>query len=95
LLNALSGGGRDNVFRLSSMLLRRGGAAHFDVVTDADYTGVPAWLRPTLDDLRREGARHGLVLDEASRRIEPMTWIGAPEEQLVELTRTTWRRRPR
>jgi hypothetical protein len=94
LLNALERPARDNVFRLCSMLLRRGGAAHFDVVTDATYTGVPPHLRPTVEDLVEESARHGLVLDEASRWIEPMTWVRAPDEHLVELTRMTLRRRP-
>jgi hypothetical protein len=94
LLNAVEPPGRDHVFRLCSMLLRRGGAAHFDVVTDATYTGVPPHLRPTVDDLVHESARHGLVLDEASRKIEPMTWVGTSEEHLVELTRMTLRRRP-
>jgi hypothetical protein len=94
LLNAVEPPGRDHVFRLCSMLLRGGGAAHFDVVTDPTYTGVPPHLRPTVDDLVQESARHGLVLDEASRKIEPMTWVGTSEEHLVELTRMTLRRRP-
>lgn len=95
LLNAIEPEGRDHVFRLCSMLLRRGGAAHLDVVTDEEYTGVPPHLRPTVAELVREGARHGLVLTEASRRIEPMAWVRAPDQQLVELTRMTLRWRPR
>ncbi len=94
LLNALDPIPRANVFRLCAMLLRRGGTAHFDVA-DPGYEGVPPHLRLTVDELVREAGAAGLVLDEASRRTEPMTWIGAPDEQLVELTRMTFRRRAR
>lgn len=95
LLNSLEKPGRDNVFRLCSMLLRRGGAAHFDVVTGEAYAGVPPHFRPTMEDVVDEAARHGLVLDEGHPTVEPMSWLRAPEEQLVELTRMTFRRRPR
>jgi hypothetical protein len=95
LLNALDARGRDNVFRLCGMLLRRGGSAFFDVVTDPGYPQVPANQRHGLDQLWQECAVHGLVLEEAERRLEPMTWARAPEEQLVEMTRVTLRRRPR
>jgi hypothetical protein len=95
LVNALDGRGRDNVFRLCSMLLRRGGTAFFDLLTDPAYPQVPAHQRPGLDQLWRECAVHGLVLEEAERRLEPMIWARAPEEQLVEMTRVALRRRPR
>ena len=94
LLNALDPIPRANVFRLCAMVLRRGGTAHFDVA-DPGYEGVPPHLRLTVDQLAREAGEAGLVLDEASRRTEPMTWIGAPDEQLVELTRMRFRRRAR
>ncbi|MGY1682434.1 methyltransferase domain-containing protein [Geodermatophilus sp. SYSU D01176] len=94
LLNALDPIPRANVFRLCAMLLRRGGTAHFDVA-DPAYEGVPPHLRLTVDQLVGEAGAAGLVLAEASRRTEPMTWIGAPDEQLVELTRMTFRRRAR
>jgi SAM-dependent methyltransferase len=95
VLNALEVRGRENAFRLCSMLLRRGGAAYFDVVTDQEYTGIPPFLRLHLGQLAQEAAQRGLVLDEAGRTFEPMTWVGAPEEQLVELSRITLRRRQR
>jgi SAM-dependent methyltransferase len=94
LLNALDPIPRANVFRLCAMVLRRGGTAAFDVA-DPGYEGVPPHLRLTVDQLVREAGAAGLVLDEASRRTEPMTWIGAPDEQLVELTRMRFRRRAR
>lgn len=94
-LNAIDSRGRSNVFRLCAMLLRRGGAAHFDLVTDRDYTGIQEYLRLTMEEVVQEFGDHGLVLEEATRHIEPMTWIGAPDEELVELTRMTVRRRPR
>jgi SAM-dependent methyltransferase len=94
LLNALDPIPRANVFRLCAMLLRRGGAAHFDVL-DPQYTGVPPHLRLTVDQLVREAGAAGLVLEEVSRRTEPVTWYGTPDEQLVELSRMTFRRRAR
>ena len=42
-----------------------------------------------------EAGRHGLVLDEAVRCAEPLTWFGAPEERLAEEWRMTFRRRSR
>ena len=75
-----------------SQLVSSGIAIH---VADPGYEGVPPHLRLTVDQLAREAGEAGLVLDEASRRTEPMTWIGAPDEQLVELTRMRFRRRAR
>jgi hypothetical protein len=95
LLNALDRRGRDNVFRLSGMLVRRGGAACFDLLTDPAYPHVPEHQRPDLDQLVRECGEHGLVLDDAERRFEPLTWPRAPEERVVEMTRVTLRRRTR
>jgi hypothetical protein len=95
LLNAMEAPGRDNVFRLCDMLVRRGGEAHFDLVTDAGYTGIPPYLRPSMDEVRAEAAGHGLVLEEATTLQEPMTWVGVADEQLVELHRMTFRRRLR
>ncbi|WP_029430772.1 hypothetical protein [Blastococcus sp. URHD0036] len=95
LLNALEDRGRDNVFRLCGMLLRRGGAAHFDLVADTSYPGIAPHRHLSLDGVVEEAARHGLVLDEATRCVEPLTWFDAPDEVLTELWRTTFRRRSR
>jgi hypothetical protein len=48
-----------------------------------------------MDEVRAEAARHGLVLEEADTLQEPMAWLGSTEQQLVELHRMTFRRRPR
>jgi hypothetical protein len=94
VLNALESGGRDNVFRLCGMVVRQGGAAHLDIVSDTDYAGIPPHLRLSTARVAGEAARHGLVLDEATTREEPMTWVGeVGEEQLVEISRMTFRRR--
>ena len=95
LLNAVEDRGRDNVFRLCGMLLRRGGAAHFDLVTDHGYAGIAPHRHLSLDQIVREAARYGLVLDEAIPCSEPLRWAGAPGEQLVDMVRTTFRRRTR
>ena len=95
LLNALEDRGRDNVFRLCSMLLRRGTAAHLDVVTDHDYPGITPYRHLTVAQVTDEARRHGLDLDEAVTRTEPITWFDAPEERLVETARLTFRRRTR
>ncbi|MGY1621925.1 hypothetical protein ACI789_07010 [Geodermatophilus sp. SYSU D00965] len=95
LLNALEDRGRDHVFRLCGVLLRRGGAARFDLVADRGYPGIAPHRHLTLEQVVEEAGRHGLVLDEAVRVVEPMTWFGAPEERLVESWRTTFRRRTR
>ncbi|MCF6744583.1 methyltransferase domain-containing protein [Blastococcus sp. KM273128] len=94
LLNALDPIPRENLFRLCDMVLRRGGTAHFDLA-DPGYPGVPPHLRLTVDQVVREAGDRGLVLERADRRTEPLTWPGAPEEQLVEMTRMTFRRRAR
>ncbi|MGY2005215.1 methyltransferase domain-containing protein [Blastococcus sp. SYSU DS1024] len=94
LLNALDPIARENLFRLCDMVLRRGGTAHFDVA-DPAYAGVPPHLRLTVDQLVREAGEKGLVLEQAGRRTEPLTWPGAPEEQVVEMTRMTFSRRAR
>ncbi|MGY1812795.1 SAM-dependent methyltransferase [Blastococcus sp. SYSU D00820] len=95
LLNALEDRGRENVWRLCAMLLRRGGAAHFDLVADPGYPGIAPYRHLTLDQVVAEADRHGLVLEDAVRITEPVSWAGAPEEELVEVWRTTLRRRPR
>lgn len=96
VLNALEARGRDNVFRLCAMLVRRGGAAHLDVVTDPEVAGLPPHLRVSTGRLVDEAARHGLVLDEATTHQELLTWVGeAAGEQLVEISRMTFRRRMR
>ena len=96
VLNALEAPGRDNVFRLCGMLVRRGGAAHLDVVTDAEAAGLPPHLRVSTGRLVDEAARHGLVLDEATTRQELLNWVGeTADEQLVEISRMTFRRRMR
>jgi len=96
VLNALEGHGRDNVFRLCAMLVQRGGAAHLDVVTDPEAAGLPPHLRVSTGRLVDEAARHGLVLDEATTHQELLTWVGeAAGEQLVEISRMTFRRRMR
>jgi SAM-dependent methyltransferase len=93
LLNALEDRGRDNVLRLCSVLLRRGTAAHLDVVVDHGYAGIAPYRHLTLAQVCEEAARHGLELDEAELRTEPVTWFGAPAAELVEICRTTFRRR--
>ncbi|MEU2347438.1 class I SAM-dependent methyltransferase [Modestobacter sp. NPDC049651] len=95
LLNALEDRGRDNVFRLCSMLLRRGTAAHLDVVTDHGYAGIAPHRHLSVAQVTEEARRHGLDLAEAVPRIEPMTWFDAPQERLVETCRLTFRRRTR
>jgi SAM-dependent methyltransferase len=99
LLNALEDRGRDNVFRLCSMLLRdpddRTGGACFDVVADHGYAGLPPHRHLGIDQVVTEAAAHGLVLEEAELRLEPLRWFGAAEEQVVELNRMIFRRRPR
>ena len=95
LLNALEDRGRDNVFRLCAMLLRRGTTAHFDLVTDHDYTGIPAHRHLDPEQVVEEARQHGLELDEAVLRTEPITWFDAPDERLVQTCRMTFRRRTR
>jgi SAM-dependent methyltransferase len=95
LLNALEDRGRDNVFRLCSMLLRHGGSAHFDVVAEHGYGGIAPHRHLTVGQLVVEAARHHLVLEEAEPRLEPLTWFGAPDEQVVAFHRMTFRRRTR
>jgi SAM-dependent methyltransferase len=95
LLNALEDRGRSNVFRLCSMLLRDGGAAHFDVVADGSYRGIPPHRHLTPQQVANEAAAHSLLLEEAEPRLEQLTWFAAPEEQLVEIHRLTFRRRHR
>lgn len=93
LLNALDPPARDNVFRLCGMLLRRGGSAFFDVVTDPACTAIPPWLRLPVAQLAEEAAAHGLVLEPTGTRVEQFSWIQAPEEEPVEMTRVLvrWR----
>ncbi|TFV53589.1 class I SAM-dependent methyltransferase [Blastococcus sp. TF02A-35] len=95
LLNALEDRGRDNLFRLCSMLLRDGTAAHFDVVADHGYAGIAPHRHLTLPQVVAEAEARGLVLDEATPCTEPMTWFDAPDEELVPLSRLTFRRRRR
>ena len=95
LLNAVEDRGRDNVFRLCGMLLRRSGRAYFDVVTDHGYAGIPPHRHLTVDQLAAEAARHRLVLEEAEPRLEPVGWFSPAEEQIVPVHRLTFRRRPR
>ncbi|MGY1692179.1 class I SAM-dependent methyltransferase [Geodermatophilus sp. SYSU D01105] len=94
LLNALEPLARDNLFRLCGMLVRRGTAAHLDLLLDPDeHLPLVPHRRLTPDQVADEAARHGLVLDEAVPALEPATWLGAPEERLVETSRLTLRRR--
>ncbi|MGY1715114.1 class I SAM-dependent methyltransferase [Geodermatophilus sp. SYSU D01106] len=93
LLNALEDRGRDNVFRLCGMLLRRGGTAHLDVVADHAHPGIAPHRHLRLDDVLAEAARHRLVADEVVPCTEPVSWAGAPEERLTDLWRITLRRR--
>ena len=96
LLNSLEEPGRRNVFRLCSMLLRRGGAAHFDLVTDDAYAvGDPAYVRPTLEQVLAEAAEHRLVLVEALPVTELVTWPGEHLHEHAQLTRMTFRWRSR
>jgi SAM-dependent methyltransferase len=95
LLNALEDRGRHNVFRLCSMLLRHGGNAYFDVVTDHDYPGIAAHRQLTVAQVAAEAAQHRLVLEEAEPRLEPLRWFGPSDEQIVEMHRMTFRRRAR
>jgi SAM-dependent methyltransferase len=92
LLNALEDRGRENLFRLCSMLLRQGTAAHFDIVADQTYTAIPSYRHLTVAEVAEEAAGHGLALAEAVTGIEPMTWFDAPDEQLVTTCRMTFRR---
>jgi SAM-dependent methyltransferase len=93
LLNAIEDRGRDNVFRLCDVLLRRGGSAHFDVVADHGYRGIPGHRHLTVDQLVAEAARHRLVLAATEEVAEPFVWLDAPEEEVVPLTRLTFTRR--
>jgi SAM-dependent methyltransferase len=95
LVNALEDRGRQNVFRLCSMLLRDGGSAYFDVVTDHGYAGIPAHRHVTVDQIVTEAARHRLVLEEAEPRLELLRWFWPANEQIVPMQRLTFRRRPR
>lgn len=95
LLNALEDRGRHNVFRLCSMLLRDGGLACFDVVSDHAYPGIPPHRHLSVAQLSGEAAQHGLVLEEAEPRLEPLQWFGGAEEQLAEMLRMTFRWRTR
>jgi hypothetical protein len=98
LLNAVEDRGRENVFRLCSMLLRDGsgpaGAAHFDVVVDHRYAGIPHYRHVSVEQIVAEAAAHGLVLEEAVPRMESLRWFGAAEEQVVSMYRMSFRRRP-
>ena len=93
LLNAIEDRGRDNVFRLCGMLLRRGGVACFDVVADHGYPGIPPHRHLTIEQLVAEAQRHRLVLTGSTQVVEPITWLDAPEERRVPLTRLTFTRR--
>jgi hypothetical protein len=99
LLNALEDRGRANVFRLCSMLLRgpggSAGAAYFDVVDDDAYPGIAPYRHLTVQHIAAEAAVHGLVLEEAETRLEPLRWFGEVDEHVVPLHRMTFRRRPR
>ncbi|SNR85716.1 class I SAM-dependent methyltransferase [Blastococcus mobilis] len=95
LLNALEDRGRHNVFRLSSMLLRAGESAYFDVVADHDYPGIHSYRHVSVPQVVAEAADHRLVLEEAVPRLEPLRWFGQGEEQIVEMHRMTFRRRTR
>ncbi len=97
LLNAVENRGRDNVFRLCSMLLRDGGgpdgAAHFDVVGDHQYPGIPHYRHVSVEQIVAEAAAHGLALEEVVPRMEPLRWFGAAEERVVSMYRMSFRRR--
>ncbi len=93
LLNALEDRGRDNVFRLCGMLLRRGGAAHLDLVADHGHPGIAPHRHLRLDAVLAEAGRHRLTPDEVTRCTEPVSWAGAPEERLTDVWRITLRRR--
>jgi SAM-dependent methyltransferase len=98
LLNALEDRGRANVFRLCSMLLRGAGAvgaAHFDVIADHTYSGLAPHRHVSVEQLAAEAAEHRLVLEEAVPRLEPLRWFGTTEDQVVQMQRMTFRRRPR
>jgi hypothetical protein len=77
------------------MLLRHGGTAYFDVVTDHDYPGIAAHRQLTVAQVAAEAAQHRLVLEEAEPRLEPLRWFGPSDEQIVEMHRMTFRRRAR
>jgi SAM-dependent methyltransferase len=91
LLNALEDRGRDNVFRLAGMLLRRGGRAYFDVVADREFAGIAPHRHLTVDGLVAEAARRRLVLHEVEPRSELLSWFGSAVEQVVPLHRMTFR----
>lgn len=95
LLNALEDRGRDNVFRLLGMLLRRGGTAHLDLVADHGHPGIAPHRHVHLADVLAEAARYGLTPDEVVPCAEPVSWAGAPEQRLTDMWRITLRRRNR
>jgi SAM-dependent methyltransferase len=93
LLNALEDRGRHNVYRLCSMVLRRGTAAHFDIAVDHSYSGIAPHRHLTVQQVVEEARQYDLELDEAVSQMEQMTWFDAPHERLVETCRMTFRRR--
>lgn len=95
LLNAVEDRGRDNVWRLCSMLLRPDGHAHFDLVRGASHPGLPEYRRLDLAQVVAEAAAHDLHLVEAVEVVEPVRWFGSAEEPLTPMWRTTFRRRTR
>jgi SAM-dependent methyltransferase len=95
LLNAVEDRGRDNVWRLCSMLLRPAGSAHFDLVQGAAHPGLPEYRRLDLEQVVAEAAGHRLELVEAVEVLEPVRWFGTAGEHLTPLWRTTFRRRTR
>jgi SAM-dependent methyltransferase len=93
LLNAIEDRGRHNVFRLCDVLLRQGGTAHFDVVADHGYPGVPPHRHLTVDQLVAEAGQHRLVLAATEQVTEPLAWLDTPEETPVPMARLTFVRR--
>lgn len=94
LLSAVPQAGRDNVFRLCGMLLRRGTAATFDLVDDAVDLPAP-YERIGPEQVAAEAARHGLHLVAQSSAVEPLAWPGRPGEEAVPVHRLTFGRRTR
>lgn len=95
LLDSLEDRGRANVFRLCSMLLRRGTAAHFDVVAPGAHDGIPGHRQLTVEQVVAEAERSGLVLVEALPVQEPLRWFGTAPKEIVPLHRLEFRRRTR